>query len=56
MGKGIVATETEEKIRTVGDIVLIPASEKHWHRSAGDSDSSHVFVIRVGSKVNELED
>jgi quercetin dioxygenase-like cupin family protein len=55
-GKGVVATETEEKIVTVGDIVLIPAGEKHWHGSAGDSDFSHVFVIKVGNKVTQLEE
>lgn len=55
-GKGIIATETEEKVVTVGDIVLIPAGEKHWHGSGGDSDFSHIFVIRVGTKVTQLED
>jgi 4-carboxymuconolactone decarboxylase len=55
-GKGVVATETEEKAVTVGDIVLIPAGEKHWHGSAGDSDFSHIFVIRVGTGVTQLED
>jgi quercetin dioxygenase-like cupin family protein len=51
-----VATEKEEKVVTVGDIVLIPAGEKHWHGSAGDSDFSHIFVIKSGSKVTQLED
>jgi quercetin dioxygenase-like cupin family protein len=55
-GKGVVATETEEKAVTVGDIVLIPAGEKHWHGSAGDSAFSHIFVIRVGTGVTQLED
>ena len=55
-GKGVVATEKEEKVVTVGDIVLIPAGEKHWHGSGGDSDFSHIFVIKPGSKVTQLED
>ena len=55
-GKGVVATETEEKAVTVGDIVLIPAGEKHWHGSAGDSDFSHIFVIKAGTGVTQLED
>jgi quercetin dioxygenase-like cupin family protein len=55
-GKGVVATEKEEKIVTVGDIVLIPAGEKHWHGSDGDSAFSHIVVIRSGSKVTQLED
>ena len=55
-GKGIIATETEEKVVTVGDIVLIPAGEKHWHGSGGDSELSHIFVIRAGDKMKQLED
>jgi quercetin dioxygenase-like cupin family protein len=55
-GKGVIATEKEEKVVTVGDIVLIPAGEKHWHGSGGDSDFSHIFVIKSGSKVTQLED
>ncbi len=46
----------EEKVVTVGDIVLIPAGEKHWHGSAGDSDFSHIFVVRVEDKIRQLED
>jgi len=55
-GKGFVATETEEKIVTVGDIVLIPAGEKHRHGATKDSDFSHIFVIRAGNKITHLED
>ena len=28
-GKGVIATETEEKVITVGDVVIIPAGGKH---------------------------
>ena len=55
-GKGVIATEMEEKRLTVGDIVLIPAGEKHWHGSGGDSDFSHIFVTRLGGTVKQLED
>ena len=55
-GKGVVATEKEEKAVTVGDIVLIPAGEKHWHGSDGDSEFSHIFVVRREDKVKQLED
>ena len=55
-GKGIIATEKEEKVVTVGDIVLIPAGEKHWHGSGGDSEFSHIFVVRAEDKVKQLED
>ena len=55
-GKGVVATEKEEKIVTVGDIVLIPAGEKHWHGSGGDSDFSHIVIVKAGDKMKQLED
>ncbi len=55
-GKGIVATEKEEKAVTVGDIVLIPAGEKHWHGSGGESEFSHIFLIRKEAKAKQLED
>ena len=51
-GKGVVATEKEEKVVTVGDIVLIPAGEKHWHGSRGDSEVSHIVI--VGYRANGL--
>src|SRR3974377_1846712 len=48
-GKGIIATETEEKVITPGDVVIIPAGEKHWHGATKDSTMSHLFVSRLGS-------
>ena len=55
-GKGIVATEKEEKIVTVGDIVLFPAGEKHWHGATKDSQFSHIFITKAGVKMTQLED
>jgi quercetin dioxygenase-like cupin family protein len=55
-GKGVVATETEEKVVTVGDIVLIAAGEKHWHGSGGDSDFSHIVIVKAEGKMKQLED
>ncbi len=49
-GKGIVATETEEKVVTVGDIVLFQAGEKHWHGATKDSAFSHIYVTRAGTE------
>jgi quercetin dioxygenase-like cupin family protein len=49
-GKGIVATEKEEKIVTAGDVILFPAGEKHWHGATDDSEFSHVYVTRMGSE------
>jgi quercetin dioxygenase-like cupin family protein len=54
-GKGIVATEEEKKAVTVGEIVFIPAGEKHWHGATKDSEFSHIVVTRVGVKMTQLE-
>ena len=54
-GKGMIATETEEKVIVAGDIVLIPAGEKHWHGAAKDSEFSHIYVTLSGSKLTQLE-
>jgi quercetin dioxygenase-like cupin family protein len=54
-GKGVVATETEERTVTSGDIILIPAGEKHWHGSVGEP-FSHIYVSPAGSKMTQLED
>jgi 4-carboxymuconolactone decarboxylase len=55
-GKGYIATETEKKEITVGDVVLIPAGEKHWHGAVADSDFSHIYVSRLGSELTQLEE
>ena len=55
-GKGIVATDEGEKVVTEGDVVLIPAGEKHWHGATKNSEFSHIYVTRVGSAVTQLED
>jgi quercetin dioxygenase-like cupin family protein len=54
-GKGIVATEKEEKVVTVGEIVLFPAGEKHWHGATKDSEFSHIVVTKVGGKTTQIE-
>ena len=55
-GKGIVATEKGEKVVTIGEVVLFPAGEKHWHGATKDSEFSHLVVTRVGGKTTQLED
>ena len=55
-GKGMIATDTEKKVITVGDVVLIPAGEKHWHGASEDSNFSHIYVTSLGSKFTQLED
>ncbi len=55
-GKGIIATEKEEKMITGGDIVIIPAGEKHWHGATEDSEFAHIYVSRLGTKLTQLEE
>jgi quercetin dioxygenase-like cupin family protein len=54
-GKGMIVTETDEKVITPGDIVMIPAGEKHWHGASRDSEFSHIYVSRLGSKLTQLK-
>jgi 4-carboxymuconolactone decarboxylase len=55
-GRGIVATEKEEKGVAEGDIIIVPADEKHWHGAAKDSEFSHLYWFRAGSVSTQLED
>ena len=55
-GRGIVATESEERMVTPGDIILIPAGEKHRHGATKDSEFSHIFITRKEYKTIPLGD
>ena len=44
-GRGIVATEKEQKVVTQGDIILFPAGEKHWHGATQESGFSHLYIF-----------
>ena len=49
-GRGIVASETEQREITVGDVVHIKAGERHWHGAEPDSTMSHITVTMAGSQ------
>ena len=55
-GRGIVATDKEEIVVMTGDIIFIPANEKHWHGAAKDSTFSHLYVMAPQQKTTQLED
>ena len=55
-GKGIVATEKEQKTVVIGDVIFIPAGEKHWHGAAESSKFSHLYIMSPDSKTTQLED
>ena len=48
-GKGKVASESEERDISVGDVVHIKAGEKHWHGATANSPMSHITVTLAGS-------
>ena len=54
-GRGYIVTETEKVEITPGDVVLIPADEKHWHGATEDSEFSHIYVSRLESELTQLE-
>ena len=49
-GTGIVATEEEETVVTVGDVIWVPAEEKHWHGATEDSEFAHIYVHKLGTR------
>jgi len=51
-GRGIVASETEEREIIVGDVVHIKAGERHWHGARADSPMSHITVTTAGGTSN----
>jgi len=55
-GKGIIATETEQQVITLGDVVHIPSEEKHWHGATPDSAFSHIALTAKGSTTTQVEE
>lgn len=54
-GEGIVATDKEEIAVKPGDVIFIPAGEKHWHGAAKDSTFSHIYVMSPDQKITQIE-
>lgn len=44
-GVGIVADVAEELEIRIGDAVIIPAGERHWHGSGGQSGMTHLSIL-----------
>jgi len=55
-GKGIIATEAVQEVISVGDVVHIPAEEKHWHGATPDSAFSHIALTAKGSRTTQVEE
>lgn len=47
-GHGFVATDTEELHVQPGDVVLIPANERHWHGAAPNQTFTHLSILTPG--------
>jgi 4-carboxymuconolactone decarboxylase len=56
VGKGIVATDKEEITVFPGDIIFIPAGEKHWHGAAKGETFSHLYVMSPDSETTRFEE
>ena len=54
-GTGVVATTSEERAVSAGDIVLIPAGEDHWHGAPGATAMAHITIQAKGSQTTQLE-
>ena len=54
-GTGIVATEQEEAEVHDGELILVPAGEKHWHGATATSAFSHISLTAAGSTTEILE-
>ena len=47
-GHGIIATEHEQREIQAGDIVHIPAGERHWHGAKPGADMTHLAILGAG--------
>jgi quercetin dioxygenase-like cupin family protein len=50
-GHGIVATESEERTVRTGDLVIVPAHERHWHGASPTTEMTHLAVMTEGSDI-----
>jgi quercetin dioxygenase-like cupin family protein len=54
-GKGFVATETEQREVTVGDVIFFEPGEVHWHGAGPDSDFAHIYVHLDAGASKQIE-
>ena len=55
-GTGMVATEQEEVVVGVGDLIFAPAGEKHWHGALPDTTFAHIALTRKGAQTVQVEE
>ena len=54
-GEGIVATEKEKFRVKEGDIIWVPAGEKHYHGAAPGFEFTHISITKAHTKLTQLE-
>src|SRR5205823_11663024 len=54
-GQGIVATETEKLLVSIGDVITIPAGSWHWHGATRNTAMCHISMKRPGPTNWEVE-
>jgi quercetin dioxygenase-like cupin family protein len=47
-GLGIVATESDELLIEAGDVILVPAGERHWHGARAGEEMTHFSILTPG--------
>ena len=47
-GLGIIANEQEQIPVEAGDVVLIPAGERHWHGARPGQEMTHLSILTPG--------
>ena len=52
-GRGIVATDDIELRVGPGDLVLVPAGERHWHGAAPGEEFTHLSLLTPGEMTIE---
>lgn len=50
-GRGIVANEHQKWRLSPGNVVLVPAGERHWHGAEADADFSHLSILTPGEMI-----
>jgi quercetin dioxygenase-like cupin family protein len=47
-GAGILATESERNVVGPGDVVYVPAGERHWHGATAEGPFTHLSIRPPG--------
>ncbi len=54
-GRGIVATETEKRVCSAGDIVTVPSGTWHWHGATREQAMCHISIRQPGGTNWEVD-